>query len=74
VFVRCRAQVGGGTVRLAVAVGGEMHSTQVAGSAASTSPLLRCCGDVKCPTTLLSSELLPDNLSSCGGCRQIYCF
>jgi hypothetical protein len=44
---------------LAVAVGGEMHSRQVAGSAASTSPLFRCRGDVKCPTKLLPSKLLP---------------
>lgn len=59
VFAWCRDEADGGTVWSAVAVGGEMHSIQVTGSAASTSPLLRCRGDVKCPTTLLPSELSP---------------
>ena len=58
-FAWCRDEADGGTVRSAVAVGGEMHSIQVTDSVARTSPLLRCCGDVKCPMTLLPSELSP---------------
>ena len=58
-FVLCRAQADGGTMRFAVAVSDEMHSRQVACSAASTSPTFRCHGDVKCQTTLLPSELSP---------------
>jgi len=72
VFVWCRAQADGSTMRSALEVGGEMRSRKVAGSAARTSPLFRCRGDVKCHTTLLPSELSPDSLTPFGGCRQIY--